>query len=331
MATTLPFPTINVVPAGFRWSQGAAQKALEKGLFLRVGGPQVTRRFLSGAKRSWASTKPEENQTIFHTEYRITGTPEAVRTALQYAGVDAATINAVLATAISSANYTTTAADLYNQEIAQHNATRGNKPQTEGYEFEQILWFGKNIKSAVIQTKTGEQKGAVTAHGRAGGAGESLADKVRKLAPGKVLDVSNMDLNTGKGVRTVTAPKTAKSGKYGSGRVPIISNDAERYVRAIRLAYGADGETAYAADIALVRGALGGDAGRLPAFTVAPPARMPSPGRAPSPPRVPGATLAPAPVFTAAGTAVPRIASPRVGALGGGGLPAIPALGNLLR
>ena len=339
MATNLQFPVINVVPAGYRWSPDAANKAGAKGSFLRVGGPQVTRRFLSGAKRSWASAKPEENQTIFHVGYRITGTPQAVRSALQYAGVDEATIQKVLATAITGANYQTTYADEYEAELGRHNANKDTKQPTEGYDFEQVLWFGKNIKSAVIQTKTGEQKGAVTAPGRTG-AGDSLADKVRKLAQGKVLDVSNMDFNTGKGVRTVAAPKTAKSGKYGTGRIPIISNDYDRYVRAIQLAYGPDGVNEYAQDIGVVRTALG-NAGRVPAFAGAPAlapglgTRVPSPTRLPSPARVPGATLAPVPVFTATGTAVPRIASPRLGTqvptVGGTGLPAIPALGNLLR
>lgn len=324
MATTLPFPTINVVPAGFRWTQDAAQKAADKGLFLRVGGPQVTRRFLSGAKRSWASADENENRAIFHPTYRITGTPEAVRTALQYAGLDAAAIQNVLATAITGDNYDKAGAQAYNAEIARHEELKGNKQPTEGYDFGQILWFGKNIKSAVIQTKAGEQKGVVTGAGRAG-AGESLSEKIGKLPAGKVLDVSNMDINTGKGVRTVAAPKTAKSGKYGTARVPIISNDIDRYVRAIRLAYGADAETTFANDIAVVRQALSG--GQPPVFAGATVAPLVT--RAPSPTRVPGATLAPVPVFTATGAAVPRIASPTVRTMGGAGLPAIPALGAL--
>ena len=313
MATiaTTPFPTINVVPAGFRWSADAAGKAGAKGAFIRVGGPQVTRRFLSGAGRSWASVKPEENRTVFHVGYRITGTPEAVQTALTYAGVNAGDIHQVLATAISRDNYQTTKAAEVAQELAARDALKGAKPATEGYDWDQIMWFAQNLKSAVIATKTGEQRGAVTSPGRAG-AGESLADKVRKIAAGKVLDVSNMDVNTGKGVRTVAAPKTAKSGKFGTGRVPIISNDINKYIRAIQLAYGVDGEIAYAADIQVVRQALTNAA--APAV-VAP--------RAPSPIRLPGATIAPVPVFTAA---VPRIASPRVGTLGGATLPVIPAL-----
>lgn len=330
---TTPFPTINVVPGGFRWNADAATKAGAKGAFLRVGGQQVTRRFLSGAKRSWASADPAENQTVFHTGYRITGTPENIRIALTYAGVGADQINQVLASAITRDNWQTTMTAEVAKELANREGLKGAKPAAEAYEWDQILWFAQNLKTAVIATKTGEQRGAVASPGRAG-AGESLADKIKKLAAGKVLDVSNMDINTGKGVRTVQAPKTAKSGKFGTGRVPIISNDINKYVRAIQLAYGGDAEATYAADVQVVRQALanagapavmgmgqGGQGGQGGA--AAP--RVPSPAGT----RVPGATLAAAPQFTAA---VPRIASPRAaGTQGGAGLPQIPALGALLQ
>lgn len=331
-ATQPPFPTINVVPAGYRWSAEAAKKAGDKGAFLRVGGTSVSRRFLSGAKRSWTSAKPEENQTVFHTGFRITGTPEAIRTALTYAGIPADQIQAVLASAITRDNFNTTMAAEVAKELAAHNAAKQAKPVAEGYEWAQILWFGQNIKSAVISTKAGETKGAVASPGRAG-AGESLSDKVKKLAQGKVLDVSNMDINTGKGVRTVNAPKTDRSGKFGTGRIPIISNDINKYVRALQLAYGADAEATYAGDIGVVRQALA-NVGAVAAAAPGTPA-VPRPV---SPARVAGQTLAPAPVFAPVGTAVPRIASPGravvtppVATTGAANLMQIPTLNTLMR
>lgn len=255
MAQQLPFPTINVIPAGFRWTREAAGKAALKSAFLRVGGAQVSRRFLSGAKRSWTSAKPEENQTIFHTGFRITGTPEAVRQALIYAGENAESINQVLATSITSQNFQTSMAQAYNQEIQAHALLKGKKPVAPGYEWNQILWFAKELKTAVIATKTGEAKGNVASPGRVG-TGETLADKVKKVPQGKVVDVSNMDINTGKGHRTLPAPKTAKGGKYGTARIPIISNDINKYIRALELVYGPDAPQVYAADIQVVRDAI---------------------------------------------------------------------------
>jgi hypothetical protein len=332
--TTLPFPTINVVPAGYRWSTDAMAKAGAKGAFLRVGGAQVSRRFLSGATRSWKSLDPAENTTIFHTGYRITGTPEAVQIALRYAGIPENTIAEVLATSITRDNFGTTMSEEYAKEIQKHNLAKQAKPVTEFYQWEQIMWFADNIKSAVIETKSGERKGNVTSPGRAG-AGESIADKIKKLIPGKVLDVSNIDINTGRGVRTLPAPKTAKSGKFGTLNVPIISNNIDNYVRAIQLAFGEQGERTYANDIAVVRQAL--------TNTGKPNMVVPLGGqRVPSPPKVIGGQLAPVPVFQPQAQLapvptyqplqtgrVPKINSPKVGTFGGTQLPNIPRLTNL--
>jgi hypothetical protein len=329
MATPIPFPTINVVPAGYRWSLQAAQKAQEKGAFIHVGGTQVTRRFLSGAERKWKSPKPEENRTAFHTSYRITGTPEDIQTALTYARVPAEEIAQVMATLITRDNYQTTMKQVYDQELAAYDALKKEKPVVDGYEFDQILWLAQNIKSANYANKAGDNKGVVAAPGRAG-AGDTLGDKLRKLGPGKVLDVSNMDTNTGKGVRTVPAPKTSKSGKYGTGTIPIISNDLNKYIRALQLGYGADAERTYAADIEMVRRALSNvGAPGAPGGTV----QFQALPRAPSPRQqaavVPGTTLAPLPQFRPA-TAVPNVASPRLTTIGGTQLPQMPALGQLL-
>jgi hypothetical protein len=344
-----PFlPTINVVPNGFKWSLEAANRARQKGSFIRVGGQGTTRRFLSGAKRSWASTDPAENRTVFHTGYRITGTPENINIALTYAGVAADQINQVLASVITSENWNTTMADEVAKELALRDGLKEAKPATDGgYSWEQIMWFAQNLKTAIIATKTGEQKGGVTSPGRAG-AGESFAEKVRKLPQGKVIDVSGMDINTGKGIRTVNAPRSWKSGKYGSidavtrlYRIPIISNDLNKYIRAVELAYGVEAAaTTHAADIEVVRQGLANTAAPpVPGFMPGAVPTAPAPGgvpiaplRAATPPRVPGATIAPAPVFTAA---VPRVASPqglqRVGTVGGDNFPGIPALNGLLQ
>jgi hypothetical protein len=315
---TVPFPTLTVIPAGFRWSQKTAEKAAEKNAFIRVGGQTVSLRHLSGAKRKWSSVDPAENGSIFHTGYRITGTPAAVAQALRYAGVAEDAIQQVLATAITPQNYQTTMAGEYDAEIARHQAAKARAEQEKpvtGYDWNQIQWFADNIKHAVFATKTGEQKGAVGSPGRAGraAAGESLREKIDRLPAGKVLDVSNMDVNTGKGVRTIPKPgPRAKSGKTGTDRVPIISNDINKYVAAIRRAYGEQGTQDFALDIQAVREAL--------ARTGAPVAAV---GLAP----VPGANLAPVPTFGL----VPQVRTPTaaVPTLGGGAFPAIPALGTL--
>ena len=229
-------------------------------------------------------------------------------------------------------------ANVVAEELAKRQSLKENKPVSEGgYDWTQILWFAQNIKSATCTNKAGENKGCVVSPGRAR-AGESLSDKIRNLPQGKVLDVSNMDINTGKGHRTVTAPKTSKSGKFGTGTIPIISNDINKYIRAIELAYGAEQKVNFEEDIKLVREALG-NTNNLQNVRTTPAPVMPQmpaapPVRGPSPTRQPGATLAPPPVFTAASNAVPTVASPvraTVGTMGGTGFPSIPALGTLLQ
>jgi alkylhydroperoxidase/carboxymuconolactone decarboxylase family protein YurZ len=319
-ATPVPF-ALTVVRPGFRWSRDAAQKAQAKGAFLRVGGNQVSRRFLSGAKRSWANVaNPDEHDTIFHTGYRITGTPTNVRIALESAGVTADEIAQIMATAITRDNWNTTMAAQYEAEINARNALKTATPVTEGYEWPQILWFAQNLKSAVFTTKapTTEQRAVGGSPGRRT-RGETLAEKLRNLKDDKVIDVSGYDPQTGKHAKTTAKPKTAKSGKFGDFRrgVNIISNNIENYIRALQTIYGPDAEVTYAPEIEYVRNQLAG--GATP-FTATPGPYMGLGGL------VPGATLAPAPTFAAA---VPPVASPPVGAIGGTTLPPLPAFGAL--
>lgn len=321
MAATLAFPTINVTPAAFRWSPEAARKAAEKAQFIRVGGPNgVTPRSITGAERWWKSADPNVNRDIFATGARISGTPENITAALRYAGVDENQIQQVLNQAITKDNYQTTMAAAYQQERDGRKGLKGTKPVAEGYTWDQIEWFSTNLNTARVSTKTGEQKGTVAAGGR--GAGESLADKYHKLQPGKVLDVSGMDINTGKNVRTINQPKTTKAGKFGR-TIPIFSNNADTYVAAIQRIFGPEGLNTYANEINFVRQSLA-----APRAAVAGPL-VAAPFRVPSPPRVPGQTLAPVPVFQ---PAVPTVASPAgLRTVGGGAIPQFAPLGTLLR
>lgn len=254
MQVQFPTQNITVVPQGFKWTVEAAEKAARNHNFIRVGGPTVTTRVLSGAvKRSWKKDDPKENNTIFVTDYRITGTEENIRAALEYAGYSEQEINKAIANAITKNNYQTIKADEVNQELADYEQAKEQKPQTEPYSWENIRWFANNIKFAVFSTKSGEQHGALAPHGHGG---DTLAEKVQKLTQGKVIDVSGMDFMTGKGARTMPMPKTGRAGKFGSGNLPFISNDVEKYRRAIEVVYGAEALNTYAKDISYVDQAI---------------------------------------------------------------------------
>lgn len=155
---------------------------------------------------------------------------------------------------------------------------------------------------------------------------EHLRTLYSNLAPGNALNVSNMDLRTGRGVRTVPRPR-------GGGRsfvyVPedpdlaIVSSSYPQFILAIYYIFGPEGLEQLATEIADA-GAFLQHAGPEPvmraiegrAFEQASPVRVSPPTF--SPPRVPSPTRLPpqlSPVRTpspAAGAVLPPQLSPRV-------------------
>jgi len=79
---------------------------------------------------------------------------------------------------------------------------------------------------------------------------KSLEQKIRALAPGKVIDVSNMNPNGTK--TTIIYPRT---GAHGSPNIPIVSNNFGQYVLAMSLLPG--GIEQHINDIEYVRQVFG--------------------------------------------------------------------------
>lgn len=331
------FPTaaaaVQAIPANLRWSTAAAKKAAEKGTFIRVGGPKLTKRLLSGAERSWKSTDPSEYTTVFilHPEVRLSGPMEAVRMALSY-HYPADAVAAWLATAVTRDNYQSSAA--YAQELAALKALAGTKvkkavadPMTV---LNQAAWVAKNIKSADLVKKDGaaSTKGSAAAGAR----GKSLAERVQLLGPGRVLDVSGLDAS-GKGARDVAMPG-ARSAKVRIGDLRIISDKRDGFVNALNILFPGQDINAYVAafDAAM--------AGRVKAVAPAAAPAAPFPAAFAAPAALPMAVPLPAaPVVVApAGartpgrmspTAVPLVASPGRRGLATVGAAGLPPLGPL--
>lgn len=87
--------------------------------------------------------------------------------------------------------------------------------------------------------------------------GNNLRKRLENMALGYVLDVSNMN-EDGSGVREIVLPKSTRSGKFGTENIPIISNNINNYIRALRFAYGDDADTIFINDINAVDKALRG-------------------------------------------------------------------------
>lgn len=326
MAHSTPFPKAVSIPIELKWTPEAATKAAEKSSFIRVGGNKVSSRYLSGGPRSWTSANPLENRTIFNTEYRISGIPENVESALRYAGYSDEQIKEAIANSITRDNYSTTKATEYKQELALHIQNKESKPQTECYGWEQVLWFADNIKSAARESKKGEHKGSAPVQQRVATGSSLLARAENVKSKGKLLDVSNMDMVTHKDIIARDIPKTAKPGKAWSMPVPFMSNDITKYIAAIQLLYGDNGVTTYAKNIEEVRNILQGyQTGKTTVPTVLPQA-VAKPKLTP-PKVIAGAAVAPVPVFKPTGpAAVPKMRSPKVGTVGGAAFPLIPPM-----
>lgn len=322
-----------VVPSGFRWSVADAERQATRRSFLRVGPIRRTKqgananpvrfRSLSGAvKKSWSSTDPEELNTIFNVQYRITGTPENVRLALQYAGVPAQEIERVIADSITANNYQTTKAREYQQELAAYQGRVRAGPSQPGYGINELLWFAQNLPAAYSVNNRGTTTGkaAGRAAGRGGGGKSLLAAYQAAAASGKFVDVSNIDNVTGAGYKTrKTRPKTVQGG-VGTADIPIVSKDLENYIRALEIIFGPDARQQYAAQIEQVRGMLA----PAPTVVAMQAARFPgAPAQAGFPPLRPGAALVGAPVLQTAGAPAPAVASPlrTYGAAASGMLP----------
>lgn len=228
------------VPAGIRWTPEDAQKALTKRAFIRVGGKNVTYRYISGALRSWNSDKPEERSTIFDLQHRITGTPESVSEALTQAGLTQAQVTRALADSISAENVQSQAvARLYSEELGAYQELQKSTAAAEttsSYTMADIISLGERVKDATIikPTKTGGKSTPTAGTLR----GPSLKDRLAGLGADKVLDVSNMDRLTGKNVRSVARPKSSRGGKFLSQHLPIVSNSLDNFTAAIRLIHG---------------------------------------------------------------------------------------------
>lgn len=307
----VPSAQLTTVPAGLKWSTKSAQTAAEKGKYIRVDSGKKTtgERTISNAETYWQSTDPLENNDIFlrfeitdaagnNVPVSITGRQDDVRQALEYAKFDANTVNQLLQRAITKNNYQSSMKAQYDQDVSRAKALKERaKTATTAYTFDNILWFGANLKNATYGTDAGASKGsAVTSPSRRGGGRESLGDRIQKLDAESVIDVSNYDVANGTGARKVKKPGPTSS-KIGIQGIPIVSNNYDKYVAAFKSVYGDAVESQYAPQLAQLRQAL--SAKSAPAATTAAPVPtgVPPPG-APAPqPQVPvpGAQLAPPP------------------------------------
>lgn len=103
------------------WNLLTGNDAAERQEFVVVTPGHLSRTYLSNSAQLW-SVVP---RMVFHTGYRIAGTPEEVRDALRSEGISDNTIAEVLNTAISKNNYQHASINqLYGDEMARYQRWR---------------------------------------------------------------------------------------------------------------------------------------------------------------------------------------------------------------
>lgn len=268
----------SVVPSGLKWSLKAAENHLEKYTFIRVHADEnkpTTTRILSGAPRSWKKDDLNESSAVFSLEYRITGTPENIAAALRLSEdpFGEEQIAEILANCISKDNYQTTKKEEFLAETKACKNKKDEKLPVVHYSTEQLLWFGSpdTMKNMRVEKKKGGSSSTNTSLVKSrvspGGDLTERAGKVNREV--SLLDVSTMDEKF-KGVLTRPIPKTNISGKVYSENLPFLTNDYDKFYRAVHHVYGDEGIIKYADDLEEVKTKLAKRTSKLKG-TVPPP------------------------------------------------------------
>ena len=227
------------------WSYEAFQDAQTRHEFIHLLEEGVARVHITDAHDIWL-LQPE---VIFQTGYRVAGLPETIRQVLAEQGISSVDIEQVVHDAITSGNYGTTMAPVYNQEMEDYQkwlraATKANS-QAGGAKMWDIILAVNPQAALSVRTAAQAKAMGLEAPMRKTARGKSFDDRIASLAAGKVLDVSKLQPN-GTGARAIDAGKTGR--KYGVPTLPIVSADLEHYLMAVRLLSG--GEAKYSDEIA---------------------------------------------------------------------------------
>lgn len=248
-------PQASALPQGMRWTLIRATSARKDGKYIYVRREDKktnSNRKLSGAERYWNSTKSakeggdDERSLIYVPAYAITGTPADVYEALVRGNppISPADAKAAVEGAITRNNYQSTHADLYNSSI-------GVKAAPVKVNWAELQWMTR--KSNRVDTIIVGDNNTTHVVSKTGGS-DPLRTRFNTLAkkndPSKMIDVSNLDLNTWKGYENVDRNAVHKRGGFVSADLPFTSNNADKFVAAIEHIYGPEGRQAYAKAIA---------------------------------------------------------------------------------
>jgi len=251
----------NIFSMDIQWSMNVSDLAKTTYSFISVSPLDFDPVNISNALKIW-SIYPD---ILFHTGYRIVGSPDDISVALSNSNISPLDIQEVLLTSISFSNYNTDMSSVYHDELHSYlSRSRSiiysniNSPGAKLYD----------VMSAINPDLTLSSKSSRVSKRKT----KSLYDRLISLPPGKVLDVSSLTLD-GFGTKAINPPLRAK--KYGTSDLPIVSSDFSHYIMAINMLPG--GLSHYASQVESVEYM----------FSAQPSDQLPLPLPIPSPIRIP--------------------------------------------
>ena len=126
------------------WTKDLFDKEEQKGSYMKINENKLTRRYLSGAYRSWNSKVPKDVEIIFVPRYRVAGTKNEIKVFLNKSNISKEDIESALMAAIEFNNRNDQSSLAYLEKDK-----REKKKSTENYNLNDIMWFAQNIKNAV--------------------------------------------------------------------------------------------------------------------------------------------------------------------------------------
>ena len=207
------------------WSIAAAQDALSRYQFIKISSiSPPTRITVQDLPRLWG----EDPTAVAHIGYRIAGPLEDVTTALGEVLL-ADQVDAVISTMLNKDNYSTTMAEMYQDELQKFTTWNRNITVYQANAPGQLSLF--NIVRQLDPSVGINSNNQVQKQKQKGARKKSLQEKIANLGIGKIIDVSKLQ-EDGTGYKTVNMPKRLGNRFYVRS-IPIISDDLAHYLRAL--------------------------------------------------------------------------------------------------
>lgn len=308
-------------PKGMKWTVAQRDKSRETHKYNKVGTKASTL-VLSGAEARWKKSRAEGTvPDIYISELRLAGNPELIREVFRAKGEDPAVVEGYIRSAYTIDNYNVgEAGRAFAAEVAAYKAYRKGQDavkQAKGgpaFTLADLEWISEGLSEAKAAPKAA-RAAAAGSPGRPTRV-RSIAARLEEVnaKPGKVLDVSKLDLVKGTGAKTADAPTKPNGKKIQIGELRIISDSPAAYAHAVMQLQAGNGFDPKAYVDAFnaeynKRNRLGAPAAGLapaqPAF------RAVSPTRGVLPPAVPGALAPLAGGLPVPGSPYQTVGSPR--------------------